>query len=136
MLLCYVYCAMICARRFLHCVLRRLSGCVLRHSFRYVLRNVVCAVLHILRHVLCRVFFTLLVIVPRFCATACLYIPFLRCVSNSVLDLAFKCRPIYYQPMFPNIRSIYSSKKNQIDNNKVQLSLTCKQNRCAKMRNC
>ena len=48
---------------------------------------------------------------PRCCATACLYISFLRCVGNSVLGLAFKCRPIYYHIIFPNISLIYSNQE-------------------------
>ena len=109
-LLCYVYCTMIRARRFLHSYV---ASYVLRHSFRYVLSNVLCVVLHILRNVLCRIFFlscSCEVIVPRLCATACLCISSSRCVGNSVLGLAFKCRPIYYHPMFPTIRLIYRSK--------------------------
>ena len=101
---------MICARRFLHCALRCISCCVLRHSFRHVLRNVLCVLLHILRHVLCCVVYHFCyheIVVPSFCATASLCIPFYRCVGNSVLCLALKCRPIYYHPIFPNIRLIY-----------------------------
>ena len=41
----------------------------------------------------------------------CLYISFLLCVGNSVLGLTFKCRPIYYHPMFPNIRLKYSNQE-------------------------
>ena len=36
---------------------------------------------------------------------------YIRCVGNSVLGIAFKCRPIDYHPMFPNIRLIYSNQE-------------------------
>ena len=76
--------------------------------------NVWCVVLRILRHVLCCVFdpsCSCKVAVPRFCAIACLYISFSRCVGNSVLGLPFKWRPIYYHLMFSNIRLIYSNQE-------------------------
>ena len=112
MLLCNVYCAIICARSFLHCVLRRISCIAPFLSLRPKKR--LGRVLHILRHVLCRVFdhsCACEVIVPVFCATASPCISSLRCVANSVLGLLFKCRPIYYHPVFPNIRLIYSNQE-------------------------
>ena len=65
------------------------------------------------RHVPC--FFTLIVLAKLLCHAftpqLAYKFPPIRCVGNSVLGIAFKCRPIDYHPMFPNIRLIYSNQE-------------------------
>ena len=73
---------------------------------------------HKLRHIICRVFppsCSCEAIVPRFCATACLYISFSCCVGNTVLGLAFKCRPNQYHPFFSQHQvDIFKPKNNKL----------------------
>ena len=99
MLLCYVYCAMICEHRFLHCVSCRISCCVLRLSLRYVLRKVLCVVLHILRHVLYRVCLPFLFFAKLLChafAPQLAYI-FSPCAASVILSLVLRLNVDLYR---------------------------------------